>query len=210
MLTLLSGIVMIGRNERARRRLAYFLLARLRLKRLVGHLHPRTALGLISGFHGALSIGLLAVIALLTQEPFIFPSVGSSAFILFYRPLVAAASPRNVLLGHTIGVLTGWASLWMFGLLGAPSAFEAGMDGMRVAATAVGMGLSCALMVWLRAAHPPAAATSLLVSMGLISSLWHLPLLLAGALILVLQAFVMHRVAGVKYPYWAPRDADGD
>lgn len=205
-----SGVFMVGRNERARRRLAYFLLARLRLKRMVGYLQPRTALALISGFNGALSVGLLAGIALLTQEPFIFPSVGASAFILFYRPLMAAASPRNVLLGHTIGVLSGWASLWMFGLLGAPSAFDGGMDVLRVAATAVGMGLTCAVMVWLRAAHPPAAATSLLVSMGLISSLWHLPLLLAGASILVLQAFVMHRIAGVKYPYWAPRDADSD
>lgn len=201
---------MVGRNERARRRLAYFLLARTRLKRLVGYLNPRAALALISGFNGALSVGLLAGIALITQEPFIFPSVGASAFILFYRPLVAAASPRNVLLGHTIGVLTGWASLWMFGLLGAPSAFDAGMDTMRVAATAVGMGLACAMMVWMRAAHPPAAATSLLVSMGLISSLWHLPLLLAGASILVLQALVMHRIAGVKYPYWSPQEPNGD
>jgi len=201
---------MVGRNERARRRLAYFLLARTRLKRLVGCLDPRTALALISGFNGALSVGLLSGIALLTQEPFIFPSVGASAFILFYRPLVASASPRNVLLGHTIGVLTGWFSLWVFGLLGAPSAFDVGMDGLRVAATALGMGLACGLMVWLRAAHPPAAATSLLVSMGLISSLWHLPLLLAGALILVLQAFVMHRVAGVRYPYWSPRDPNTD
>ncbi len=205
-----SGVCMSGRNERARRRLAYFLLARLKLKRVVGYLHPRTALALISGFNGALSIALLAAIAMLTQEPFIFPSVGASAFILFYRPLVPAASPRNVLIGHAIGVLSGWFSLWIFGLLGAPSAFDVGMDGMRVAATAVGMGLTCALMVWLRAAHPPAAATSLLVSMGLISSLWHLPLLLAGASILVLQAFVMHRIAGVKYPYWSPQSPDGE
>lgn len=201
---------MVGRNERARRRLAYFLLARMKLKRWVSYLDPRTALALISGFNGALSVALLSGIALLTQEPFIFPSVGASAFILFYRPLVAAASPRNVLLGHSIGVLTGWASLWLFGLLGAPSAFDVGMDSLRVAATALGMGLACGLMVWLRAAHPPAAATSLLVSMGLISSLWHLPLLLAGALILVLQAFVMHRIAGVNYPYWSPRDPHAD
>lgn len=196
---------MSGRNERARRRLAYFLLARLKLKRIVGYLQPRTALALISGFNGALSVGLLAVLALLAQEPIIFPSVGASAFILFYRPLVAAASPRNVLLGHGIGVLTGWASLWVFGLLTAPSALDAGMDGMRVGAIAAGMGLCAAMMVWLRAAHPPAAATSLLVSMGLIPSLWHLGLLLLGAGILVLQAFVMHRIAGVKYPAWAPQ-----
>ena len=201
---------MTGPNERARRRLAYFLLARLRLKRFMRRFDPRTALALISGFNGALSVALLAGIAMVTREPFIFPSVGASAFILFYRPLVAAAAPRNVLLGHLIGVLSGWASLWAFGLLWAGSAFEVGMDLLRIAATAVGMGLACAGMVWFRAAHPPAAATSLLVSMGLISSLWHLPLLLAGATILVLQAFVMHRVAGVRYPVWAPREPEAD
>lgn len=200
---------MTGRNERARRRLAYFLLARLRLKRLLRRVEPRTALALTSGFNGALSVALLAVLAMLTQEPFIFPSVGASAFILFYRPLVAAASPRNTLVGHLTGLLAGWASLWVFGLLGAPSAFEAGVDAQRVAATAVGMGLTCGVMVALRAAHPPAAATSLLVSMGMMGSIWHLPLLLAGAGVLVLQAFVMHRLAGVRYPLWAPQRATG-
>ncbi len=201
---------MISRNERARRRLAYFLLARMRMKRMMRYFDPRTALALTIGLNGAISVGLLAGLAMLTQEPFIFPSVGASAFILFYRPLVAAASPRNTLLGHLIGVLAGWLSLWAFGLLGAPNAFEAGVDGIRVLATAMGVGLACAGMVFLRAAHPPAAATSLIVSMGLVTSLWHLPLLLAGAALLVLQAFVMHRIAGVRYPLWSPLEPDED
>lgn len=199
---------MRGRNQRARRQLAYFLLARMRLRRLARRLPPRAALALVSGFNGALSMALLAVIAILTAEPFIFPSVGASAFILFYRPLVPAASPRNVILGHAIGVLTGWLSLWAFGLFGEASVFDVGMDGARLGAITLGLGLACAGMVALNAAHPPAAATSLLVAMGLIDSLWHLPLLLAGALILVAQAFVMHRLAGVPYPLWSPREPE--
>lgn len=194
---------MVDRNERARRRLAYMLLARLRLRRFLRSHEPRTVLAVVAGINGAISMLLLAVVAVLTDAPFIFPSAGASAFILFYRPLVEAASPRNTLLSHLLGVFAGWFSLFIFGLTDAGTAFDQAADWRRLAAVSLAVGLTCGLMVRLRVAHPPAAATALVVAMGLMPSLGQLPWLMAGVSLLVLQAFCMHRFAGVPYPFWA-------
>ncbi len=199
---------MPGRNERARRRLAYMLLARLHLRRFLRRHEPRTVLAVVAGINGAISMLLLAVVAVLTDAPFIFPSAGASAFILFYRPLVEAASPRNTLVSHLLGVLLGWFSLLLFGLVDAGTAFDMSADWRRVGAVCVAVGLTCAAMVALRVAHPPAAATALVVSMGLMPSPWQLPWLMAGVLLLVLQALVMFRFAGVAYPVWAARQPE--
>ena len=58
----------------------------------------------------------MAGAALLTGEPFIFPSLGPTAFLLFYTPTLPAASPRNTLCGHAIGAAAGYLALVLFGL----------------------------------------------------------------------------------------------
>ena len=199
---------MPSRNERARRRLAYMLLARLQLRRFLRSHEPRTVLAIAAAINGAISMLLLALVAVLTDAPFIFPSAGASAFILFYRPLVEAASPRNTLVSHFLGVLAGWLSLVVFGLLDTGTAFEMSADWRRIGAVALAVGLTCGCMVRLRVSHPPAAATSLVVAMGLMPSLTQLPWLMAGVALLVLQAFCMHRFAGVHYPFWSPHEED--
>lgn len=205
-----SGQRKVGANERARRRLAYALLARMRLRRFLRSHEPRTVLALASGLNGAISMLLLSLVAVWTHAPFVFPSVGASAFILFYRPLVEAASPRNTVLGHAFGVGVGWLSIALFGLVDRPFALDYDMDWRRIGAIAVAVGGTCAAMVRFRAAHPPAAATALVVSMGLMPSLDKLPWLLAAVALLVLQAIVMHRFAGVPYPLWAAQRKDQD
>ncbi len=155
--------------------------------------------------NGGLSIALIASVALVTQQAFIFPSLGATAFLLFHLPLAEAASPRNVLSGHLIGALCGWASLWLCGLHDAPAAFITGVEWSRVAAAGLSLGLTSALMILFRVAHPPAGATALIVSLGLMHELQQLPVLLSAVALLVGQAFVINRLAGIPYPRWAPR-----
>ena len=59
-------------------------------------------------------------------------------------------------------------------------------------------------MVWLRVPHPPAGATTLIVSLGLIATIPKLAVLMLGVLLLVVQGFVINRLAGVPYPVWSP------
>jgi len=74
-------------------------------------------LGLFAFTNGLISIGVMAAAALVTGAPLIFPSLGPTAFLLFYTPLQPAASPRNTLGGHLIGAAAGYLSLAVFGLL---------------------------------------------------------------------------------------------
>src|SRR5436853_1491597 len=58
----------------------------------------------VSGFF---SIGLMAAVAVILHSPFIFPSLGPTAFHYFSRQTAPTASPRNAIIGHTIGTLAG-------------------------------------------------------------------------------------------------------
>jgi CBS domain-containing membrane protein len=51
---------------------------------------------------------------------------------------------------------------------------------------------------------PPAGATTLIVSLGLIATIPKLAVLMLGVLLLVVQGFVINRLAGVPYPVWSP------
>jgi CBS-domain-containing membrane protein len=62
-------------------------------------------------------------------------------------------------------------------------------------------------MVWFWVPHPPAGATTLIVSLGLITSIPKLVVLMLAVLLLVIQGFAINRAAGVPYPIWSPRPA---
>ena len=68
---------------------------------------------LLSGF---LSIGLMAAFAVILHSPFIFPSLGPTAFHYFSRQTAPSASPRNAIIGHLIGTVAGYFSLVVTGL----------------------------------------------------------------------------------------------
>lgn len=196
---------MSQKTDRLRRQLITGLLRQLHLEKMEQRLPPGVALALFNFFNSGLSIGLIAVIALVSGEAFIFPSLGATAFILFYVPMAEAASPRNVLCGHLVGALSGWLSLAMLGLTDTPSPLTHGMDWPHAIAAALSMSLTASLMVWLRIAHPPAAASALIVSLGLMPALEQIPVLMAGVVVLLIQAFVLNRLAGIRYPVWSHR-----
>jgi CBS-domain-containing membrane protein len=59
-------------------------------------------------------------------------------------------------------------------------------------------------MVLLRSPHPPAGATTLIVSLGLLPHLWQLGVLMLAVVFLTVQAFLINRLAGIPYPLWSP------
>lgn len=180
------------------------ILTRLNLPRLVQH-HTRTeALALFSFINGCISIGLMATLAVITRSPFVFPSLGPTAFLFFYTPTAPAASPRNTIIGHAIGTLAGYFSLVITGLTTAGPALAVGVTWPRVLAAALSLGLTAGIMVLLKSPHPPAGATTLIISLGILTQPWQLVLLMMAVLLLTLQAFVINRLAGIPYPLWSP------
>lgn len=196
------------RNEKLRWQLASGVLRALHLDWWLERHSPKTVMAVFNLVNSGVSIALVALVALVTQEAFIFPSLGATAFILFYVPMAQPASPRNTLCGHFIGAVMGLLALYLFGLQDAPSAFLTGVDLSRVGAVAVAMGLTSCLMVGLGVAHPPAGATALIVSLGLMPDPAQLPVLMAGVLLLLLHAFVINRLAGLPYPLWSSRPGE--
>lgn len=193
------------KNERLRWQLISGVLRALHLERLASRYSRQTVMAGFSLINGGLSIALVAFVALVTQEAFIFPSLGATAFILFHVPMAEPASPRNTLCGHFLGSTMGLLSLYLFGMQNHPSAFEEGVDAARVGAAALSLGLTGCLMVLFRVPHPPAGATALIVSLGLMPDPAQLPVLMAGVLILLAHAFVMNRLSGIPYPVWRAR-----
>lgn len=178
---------------------------RLQIPVLLAHHSRPWILGLFAFVNGLISIGLMAAAALATGAPFIFPSLGPTAFLLFYTPTQPAASPRNTIGGHLIGVLAGYLSLVLFGLTARGPALAEGVAWTNVLAAALSLGLTSGAMVWFKVPHPPAGATTLIVSLGILREPWQLAVLMLAVGLLVVQGIVINRLAGIDYPLWAPR-----
>lgn len=178
------------------------LLRRLRLPALMDRFGTRFALGAFAFVNGLISIGILSAAAVLTGQPLIFPSLGPTAFLLFYTPRLPVASPRNTIIGHLIGVLAGYVSLVLFGLTDNGPAFAEGVTWARVGAAALSLALTSGFMAWLLAPHPPAGATTLIVSLGIMPRPSQQAFLMLAVVLLVVQGFVINRAAGIDYPRW--------
>ena len=131
------------------------LASRVSLPALLRRHDRITVLGLFAMVNGVISIGLMAVAALVTGAPFIFPSLGPTAFLLFYTPMVVTACPRNTLAGHGIGAAAGFLALIVFGLRYAPPALATQVTWPRVGAAALSLGLTSGVMVWLKVPSEP-------------------------------------------------------
>jgi CBS-domain-containing membrane protein len=180
------------------------LFRHTRLPWLTQHYAQTPVLAIFSFINGCISIGLMSILALITRSPFIFPSLGPTAFLFFYTPRTPSASPRNTLIGHAIGTLAGYFSLVVTGLTTAGPALSVGVTWPRVIAAALSLGLTAGLMVLCKAPHPPAGATTLIISLGLLTKPWQLLLLMIAVILLTLQALAINRLAGIPYPLWNP------
>ncbi len=179
------------------------LVARLRLRRLLRRFPDRPVWAGFVLVNGFVTTALLALVSHVARSAFVFPSLGPTAFLFFFMPTAPSSTPRHAILGHAIGIAAGYASLWLFGLAGAPSAMAEGVITMaRGLAVALSLALTGAVMVLCRVAHPPAAATTMIVSLGIISSPFHLVVIEAAVILLTLQAIAINRLAGIAYPWW--------
>jgi CBS domain-containing membrane protein len=149
-----------------------------------------------------LAIGLSGTWAYLVKQPLVFPSLGATAFLIFETPMAEVGSPRNTIIGHTVGVAAGAASLAIFGLLNAPSLYVAGITIDRVFAIALAVALTGGILRVLRAAHPPAGATTIIVASGLLAKPHQMLDVLIGVLLLTIAGWLLNRAMGVPAPIW--------
>lgn len=152
--------------------------------------------------NGFITIGVLALLALLSHNPFVFLSLGPTAYLLFCSPLVKTSTPRNTILGHAIGIVCGYGAFVVTGAGHVPFGARPGVFWPRFLAAALSLSAAGALMVLLGVSHPPAGATTLIISLGIISKLRELVIIEVAVFLTVAQAVVIDRLAGLPYPLW--------
>lgn len=155
----------------------------------------------------SISMAILGIAAYLTSWPMIFPSLGPTIFLMFYAPSSPLSAPRNAIFGHVGAVLIGLLCYWITLKLNATGIVEGVLDNSSlpiILESSVALGLTGVFMTITGFIHPPAASSALIASLGLMPN-WHNVLVMITALGLVsAQAWLMHRVNGVKFPTWNP------
>lgn len=179
------------------------LLRRVRLDWLLHQFSPRLVRSIYVFVNGFITIGLLTLLALMNHNPFVFPSLGPTAYLLFFSPLGKTSSPRNTTLGHAIGLVCGYTAFVVTGAGALPFGVHPGIFWPRILAAALSISATGAFMILLDVSHPPAGATTLIVSLGIISRPRELITIEVAVFLLVAQALIINRLAGLPYPLWS-------
>jgi CBS domain-containing membrane protein len=175
-------------------------------QRLAERFGERTGEALYTFVAAAMAIAVSGFAAFFTGQPLIFPSLGPTAYLFFESPMSRRASPRNTLIGHAVAILAGVFSLVLFGLLDNPSVLQEGVTLARVGAAMLSTAVTGAVLLLLRSSHPPAGATVLIVSLGLLQRPADLLAVAIGVVILTVVGWTINRMAGIPLPVWSARD----
>jgi len=100
-------------------------------------------------------------------QPWIFPSLGPSALLHAYHPANPTGRFYNTLVGHLCGIAAGYLAVALFHAGGSPpvlSTEELTLPRLLAALLSVFLTVFAQLLV--KAFHPPAAATTLLIALG--------------------------------------------
>lgn len=156
-----------------------------------------------------LTMGIIGVVAVWRREPFVFPPLGATLFVLFAFPMAQEATPRNVIGGHLLGLIAGIIALLIFGLINVPPD-TTDLDWDRLGSILLGLTLALSLLMGLRFLHIPAVATALVVAMGLLSKPEDWVFMFVGAVFVAVIAVVINRIVGIPQPLWETEpDDDG-
>lgn len=141
-----------------------------------------------TSLYAGLLFTALGVIAWGSGQPFVFPSLGPTAFVLAFERQRDRTQNYRVIGSHAIGSAAGLLA-WV--LIAPDVSITASLPpfstaGFRLTASAtVSILLTSWAMIGTDTVHPPACATTLIVSLGLLSTLHHVAIILGSVGILV-------------------------
>jgi CBS-domain-containing membrane protein len=155
----------------------------------------------------AVALVVAGTVALLAEQPWLFPSLGPAVMLHVEQPAKPESSPRNTLIGHLVALLAGYLMLVVTGLADHPPALQEGVSGARIIAAAGSLASTAAVLVLVKAAHPPAGATTLIVSLGLLRTPTQLVVAFAAVLLVTVIDLLFNRATGRQMPLWsAPKE----
>ncbi len=120
----------------------------------------------------AAMLAIVGALGLAIGRPWLGPSLGPTVVLVAMNSAHPTSRAWNVLVGHVGGLIAGFVAVALAGAVNAPSVLETGeLTAPRVIAGIVSVPLTVLVGILLRASHPPAAATTLLVALGAVATL---------------------------------------
>ena len=156
----------------------------------------------------AVAVVVAGAVAAVTHQPWLFPSLGPAVMLHVEKPDAPESSPRNTVVGHAVALLAGYASLIACGLGDHPSVLREGVSVPRIVAAAASLAVTAAILLILRAPHPPAGATTLIVSLGLLHTPVQLVIAMASVLLVTAVDWLFDRMTGRPMPVWSPEQPE--
>ncbi len=131
---------------------------------------------------------VVGVLSLATDQPWLFAGLGPTALLVASSPGHATTRFHSIVVGHLTAMACAYAALLLLGADAAPSLFAAhAIPLSRVWASAFAVALTALVQPSLRAYHPPAAATALLITLGAYRMSWKISLsMLAGVVVVAM------------------------
>ena len=143
--------------------------------------------------------GLIIVVGALgfwMHQPWLFAGLGPSILLIASNPGHETSRFRSIVVGHLVAVGCAYLALLLLNATSAPSLLAtATMSLPRVWASAGALAMVVLVQPQLRAYHPPAAATALLVTSGAYRMTGKTPLaLMAGVFVVAVAAELLHHL----------------
>jgi len=162
-----------------------------------------------TSLYAGLLFTVLGAIAWGSGQPFIFPSLGPTAFVLAFDRRSERTRTYRIVGSHLVGGIAGllaWSVVAAgISITAAPPPLS--VEGFRLTASAtVSIVLTSWTMIATDTIHPPACATTLIVSLGLLSTPLRVGIIVGSVTILVLfHAGVLslfRRIVGSDHPLY--------
>lgn len=129
----------------------------------------------------------VAAIAWAAKQPFIFASLGPTAYEQVEQPKMKSARPYNVVVGHFVAIAAGFLALYLLHAWSAPGISSAHtVTALRIYAVTLACAFTTVATLALKANQPAALATTLLISLGLMQTQRDAIALAVGVLILAI------------------------
>ncbi|MGH9588239.1 MAG: HPP family protein [Acidobacteriaceae bacterium] len=141
---------------------------------------------LIAPVAEGLLILIVSIIGWASHQPLIFASLGPTAYELVETPKRPSARTYNVVVGHLIAVLAGFAALFIVRAWSAPPVSGHGVPLLRVWAAVIAAALTAFFTLLLRASQPASLSTTLLISLGLMQTAQDGFMIMAGVILITL------------------------
>lgn len=141
---------------------------------------------------------VVGVISIATRQPWLSAGLGPTALLIASNPGSSTTRFHSIVAGHLVAFLCAWFALLLLGVGDAAALTGSGSRSIpvvRIWASAIAVAITALVQPSLRAYHPPAAATALLVTLGFYKLTWKTSLsMLAGVVVVALLGEWFRRI----------------